>query len=107
MEDCVFCKIIKRKLSSEIIYEDDEIIAFNDIKPSAKHHVLIVPKKHIPTINEINENEQDEILVGKMVLVARDIAKKKDLEGYKLIFNVGESAGQIVFHIHLHLMSNG
>ncbi len=107
MEDCVFCKIIDKEIPSELIYEDDEIVAFNDIHPQAKHHVLIVPKKHIPKISDLNENEQDEVLVGKMFLIARDIAKKRELDGYKLQFNVGESAGQIIFHIHLHLISNG
>ena len=107
MDDCIFCKIINKEIPSEAVYEDDEIIAFNDINPKAKHHILIVPKKHIPKISDLNENEQDEILVGKMFLVARDIAKEKELDGYRLCFNVGESAGQIVFHIHLHLMSDG
>ena len=107
MTDCIFCKIANKDIDSELIYEDDEIIAFNDINPKAKHHILIIPKKHIPKISDLNENEQDEILVGKMFLVARDIAKEKKLDGYNLCFNVGESAGQIVFHIHLHLMSDG
>lgn len=104
---CLFCQIINKEIPSEIIYEDDEIIAFNDINPKAKTHVLIVPKKHINTIKDLKEDEEDEILVGKMVLVARNIAKEKNLDGYQLLFNVGKSAGQIIFHIHLHLMSNG
>ena len=104
---CVFCQIINKEISSEIVYEDDEIIAFNDINPKAKTHVLIVPKKHIDTIKDLKEDEEEEILVGKMVLVARNIAKERNLDGYQLLFNVGKSAGQIIFHIHLHLMSNG
>lgn len=107
MEDCLFCKIINKEIPSEPVYEDDEIIAFNDIHPQAETHILIVPKKHIPTINDLNEKEKDELLIGKMTLIARNIAKEKGLSGYKLQFNVGESAGQIVFHIHLHLISNG
>ena len=103
---CLFCQIINKEIPAEIVYEDDEIIAFNDINPKTKTHVLIVPKKHIDTIKELNENEADEVLVGKMVLVARNISKDKDLDGYQLLFNVGKSAGQIIFHIHLHLMSN-
>ena len=106
-EECIFCKIIGKEIPTEMLYEDDEIVAFNDINPKAKHHVLILPKKHIPTIKDLNETEQDELLVGKLVLVARDIAKERGLEGYNLQFNVGESAGQIIFHIHLHLISNG
>ncbi len=107
MDDCLFCKIINKEIPSEIIYEDDDIIAFSDINPKAKTHILIVPKKHIDTIKDLKEDEADEVLVGKMVLIARNIAKEKNLDGYQLLFNVGESAGQIIFHIHLHLMSNG
>ena len=107
MEDCIFCKIINKEIGTDFVYENDEIVAFNDIHPKAKIHILIVPKKHIPTINDLNKEEKDEILVGKMMLVARDIAKERKLSGYNLVFNVGRPAGQIVFHIHLHLMSNG
>jgi len=107
MDDCIFCKIIKKEIPSEIIYEDDDVVAFNDISPKARTHVLIVPKKHIDTIKDLKEDEADEELVGKMILAARNIAKEKNLDGYQLLFNVGKSAGQIVFHIHLHLMSNG
>lgn len=105
--DCLFCKIIAKELPSEMVFENDEIVTFKDIHPKARTHLLIVPKKHIPTINDLNETEQDELLVGKMMLVARDLAKELNLSGYNLQFNVGKSAGQEVFHIHLHLMSNG
>ena len=105
--DCIFCKIIKGELPAEKIFENEEIIAFKDINPKAKTHLLIVPKKHIPTINDLNEAEGDELLIGKMTLVARDLAQEKGLSGYNLQFNVGKSAGQVVFHIHLHLISNG
>ena len=107
MEDCLFCKIIGKEIPSELVYEDDDVVAFNDINPQADTHILIVPKKHIPMIKDLNENDQDEILIGKMFLIARDIAREKNLDGYKLQFNVGKSAGQIIFHIHLHLLSNG
>ncbi len=105
--DCIFCKIIKNEVPSEKVFENEDLIAFKDIHPKAKIHLLIVPKKHIPTINDLNESEGDEILVGKMMLVARDLAKEKGLSGYNLQFNVGKSAGQEVFHIHLHLISKG
>lgn len=105
--DCIFCKIIQKDLPSDMIFESDEIVTFKDIHPKARTHLLIVPKKHIPTINDLNETEQDELLVGKMMLVARDLAKELNLSGYNLQFNVGKSAGQEVFHIHLHLISNG
>lgn len=104
--DCIFCKIIKKEIPSENVFENEEILAFKDLHPKSKTHLLIIPKKHIPTINDLNEDEEDEVLVGKMMLVARDLAKKKKLSGYKLQFNVGKSGGQEVFHIHLHLISN-
>ena len=107
MDDCIFCKIANKEMESEFVYEDDELVIFKDINPKAKHHLLIVPKKHIDTIKELKEDEADEILVGKMVLAARNAAKELELDGYQLLFNVGKSAGQIIFHIHLHLMSNG
>ena len=103
---CLFCQIINKEIPGEFIYEDNEIVAFNDKYPKAKIHILIVPKKHIDTIKDLKEDEADEILVGKMILVAQKIAKEKNLEGYKLQFNVGEKGGQIIFHIHLHLMSD-
>lgn len=103
---CIFCKIINKEIPSNIIHEDDEVIVFKDIAPKAKTHLLVVPKKHIDTIKDLKEDEQDEMLVGKMFLVARNIAKERGLDGYKLLFNVGEAGGQVVFHIHLHLMSN-
>lgn len=107
MENCIFCKIINKEIPTTLLYENGDLVAFNDIHPRAKTHILIVPRKHIDTIKDLKEDEQDELLVGKMVLAARDIAKQKKLDGYNLVFNVGRSAGQIVFHIHLHLMSNG
>jgi histidine triad (HIT) family protein len=106
MDECIFCKIAAHKINSDIVFENDEIIAFKDLYPQAKTHILIIPKKHIDTIKDLKEDEQDEILVGKVVLVARDIAAKLGLSGYKLQFNVGRDGGQIIFHIHLHLMSN-
>jgi len=104
---CIFCKIITGDIPSARVFENEEIIAFKDIHPQAKHHFLIVPKKHIPMIKDLKENEGDGELVGRMVLAARDIAKKKELSGYRLQFNVDKSGGQEVFHIHLHLISKG
>lgn len=103
---CLFCQIINKEIPANFVYQDDEIVAFNDIHPKAKTHILIIPKKHIETIKDMNENEADEVLVGKMVLAAKKIGEEKKLDGYNLQFNVGASAGQIIFHIHLHLMSN-
>lgn len=89
-----------------MVFENDEVVAFNDINPQAKTHILIVPKKHIDTIKDIRKEDQDEVLVGKMVLAAKEIAEDKGLSGYKLQFHVGKDGGQVIFHIHLHLMSN-
>jgi len=106
MNDCLFCKIADKKIPSEVVYEDDEFVAFNDINPAAKTHILIIPKKHIDSIIEIDESQEDDALIGRLILTARNIAKNKGLTGYKLQFHVGKDGGQIIFHIHLHLMSN-
>lgn len=106
MDDCIFCKILKKEIPADIVYEDDDLIAFNDINPKAKTHILIVPKNHIDSVKELSDTDEHVILMGKMVLAAKRIAGKKNLKGYQLIYNVGKSAGQIIFHIHLHLMSN-
>ena len=105
MEDCIFCKIIAGDIPSTFIYENEDLVAFNDIHPQAKTHILIVPKKHIDMIK--NLEDEDGGLIGKMVLAARDIAKEKGLAGYQLQFNVDKAGGQEIFHIHLHLISNG
>ena len=104
MSDSIFTKIIKREIPADIVYEDDDVIAFNDISPKAPIHILIVPKRHISTINDLEEN--DATLIGTVILRAKDIAKKMviDERGYRLIFNCNEEGGQSVFHIHLHLI---
>lgn len=106
MSDCLFCKITGGEMGTSMVYENEDLAAFNDINPRAKTHVLIVPKKHIPTIIDLKEDEADEVLVGKMVLAAQKIAKKNDLSGYQLRFHVGKDGGQEIFHIHLHLLSD-
>lgn len=104
MAETIFTKIINREIPAQIVFENDEIIAINDINPQAPVHILIIPKKVIPTINDLKPEDAE--LVGKMFLVAKQIAKEKgiDQQGYRLVFNVNEGAGQTVFHIHLHLM---
>lgn len=106
VDSCLFCKIIAKEIPSSFIFENEDVVAINDIYPKAKTHVLILSKKHIATIMDLKEDEQDEMLVGKMTLAARDIAREKGLPGYRLSFNVGKAGGQEVFHIHLHLMSD-
>ncbi len=101
--DCIFCKIIKGEIPSAKVFENDKMVAFNDIKPKAKAHILIVPKKHIESIKHLEESDME--LIGKMFLVAQKIAKEKNLEGYKLVVNVGREGGQLIDHLHLHLLS--
>jgi histidine triad (HIT) family protein len=103
MEDCLFCKIIRKEIPSEIIFENEQMISFKDIRPKAKVHFLVLPKKHIHSVRELQE--EDKNLVGEMILTAQKIAEKQNLTGYKLIFNVGRKGGQLVDHIHLHLVS--
>ena len=105
MEDSIFTKIIKREIPAKIEYEDDDIIAFNDIIPQAPIHILIIPKKQIPTISDIDLD--DTLLMGKIIQTAKKIAEKKGIkeDGYRLVINCGEKAGQTVFHIHCHLLS--
>ena len=99
---CIFCDIIAGKIPSVKVYEDEEIIAFNDIHPVAPTHILIAPKKHIDSIIKLEEDDTE--LMGKLIQVGKKIAAEKNLAGYKLIFNVGKEGGQIIFHVHLHLL---
>ncbi len=101
--DCLFCKIIAGEIPSTKVYEDEDIFAFNDIDPQAPVHVLIVPKEHIASCDEVNS--QNSALVGKAFEVVAKIAKEKGLcDGYRVVNNCGDSAGQTVKHIHFHLM---
>lgn len=102
--DCLFCKIIKGEIPAKMLYEDDNVAAFNDINPQAPQHLLIIPKKHIATLNDLAP--QDNELVGQMVQAAKMLAKQLNLaeKGYRLVFNCNADAGQAVFHIHLHLL---
>ncbi len=101
---CVFCKIANRELSAEIVYEDEEIMAFKDISPAAPVHLLVIPRKHIPTLLDLNESDTE--LVGRLHLVAADLARafNVDNQGFRVIFNCGPDAGQAVYHLHLHLL---
>ncbi len=104
MSDCIFCKIIEGEIPSEKVFEDEEIFAFSDIDPRAPVHVLVVPREHIPTLNDI-KSAQDSLL-GRMVLVATQIAREKDIadSGYRILINCNKDGGQEVFHLHLHLI---
>ena len=101
-EDCVFCKIIKGEIPSTKVYEDDEIVAFNDINPIAPIHILVVPKKHILSIMEINDDK----LLGNINEVIKKIAIEKGLDqkGFRIVTNIGEDGGQAVKHVHFHIL---
>jgi histidine triad (HIT) family protein len=101
--DCIFCKIVEGKIPCEKVFENDQILAFNDINPKALVHFLVIPKKHIESVKSLTEKDKD--LIAELVLTAKGIAEKNNLKGYKLIMNVGKEGGQIVDHLHLHLLS--
>lgn len=100
---CIFCKIVKKELPSEIVYEDKRFVAFKDIHPKATLHFLIVPRKHIESVDHVEV--RDTKLMGELVLTAQKIARQQKLEGYKLQINVGRKGGQLIDHLHLHLLS--
>jgi len=102
MENCLFCKIVNKIIPSGIVFEDEDVLAFNDISPQAPAHILIIPKNHISTLEDIDENNS--ALAGKLIYTASKIAKNLKLEGYRLVLNCNEIAGQSVFHIHCHLL---
>lgn len=104
MPDCIFCKIAEGKIPADKVYEDDEVLAFEDVNPVAPVHILIIPKKHIPTLNDTTA--ADEPLMGKLLTCAKNIAEQKKLSrtGYRVVTNVMSGAGQSVFHIHVHLL---
>lgn len=105
MEECIFCKIINKQIPSDIIYEDEQIIAFNDIHPVAPIHILIIPKKHIPSLVEIEK--EDEKLIGNIYGIINKIAEAKNIKekGYRVIVNCGKDGGQEVQHLHFHLLA--
>ena len=104
MEDCLFCRIIKKEIPSDIVYEDDEILAFRDIHPVAPIHVLVIPKKHISAVTELKK--EDEALVGKIYSVINIIAESEGIKekGFRVIVNCGEDGGQAIGHLHFHLL---
>jgi histidine triad (HIT) family protein len=102
---CVFCRIVDKSQPADIVHEDDDIIVFKDIHPKAPVHVLLVPKQHIATVNDLEE--QHTALMGKLFLTAKQLADQWSIadKGYRLIVNVGRGGGQIIDHIHMHLVS--
>ena len=104
MDQCIFCRIVERTLPARIVFEDDEILAFEDVRPQAPVHILIVPRKHLASLKDATG--EDVPLLGRMLMVATQLARERGLEtrGYRTVFNTGSGAGQSVFHLHLHLL---
>ena len=104
MNDCVFCNIVNKTIPKQLLFEDSEFIAFKDVLPKAPIHMLVVTKDHIPSIHHLGDGRQE--LVGNMIYVAKRLAEKIGIgdSGYKLVFNVGHDGGQVIPHLHLHLL---
>lgn len=104
MADCIFCRIINREIPAKIVYEDEKILAFDDIRPQAPVHTLIIPKSHLASLKEADESQTE--LLGYMLLKAREIAALKGIEssGFRVVLNTGPDSGQEVFHLHFHLL---
>lgn len=100
--DCVFCKIASGEIPTDAIYEDENLIAFNDLDPQAPIHFLVIPKKHITSLATLDESDSD--LVAKIMLVIQKLAKENNLEGYRVVTNIGEDGGQSVPHLHFHVL---
>jgi histidine triad (HIT) family protein len=105
MSECLFCRISAGQIPASIVHQDERLVAFNDIDPKAPLHVLIVPRRHVPTLNDLTD--ADDRLIGEMIRRAAAIAKDRGFAegGYRAVFNCNQNAGQSVFHIHLHLLA--
>jgi len=104
MSDCIFCKIVSGEIPGDIVYQDDGVLAFRDLGPQAPVHVLVIPKRHISTINDLQSEDAE--LIGKMYLAAKKIAKQEGMDesGYRCVMNCNSDGGQTVHHIHLHVL---
>lgn len=104
MQTCLFCKIANRELPGKIVYEDDHSVAFEDINPKAPVHILIIPRRHLATL--LDATQSDDRLLGHLLLVANDIARQKGIaeRGFRLVLNCNSEGGQVVFHLHLHML---
>ena len=104
MMGCIFCKIVQKQIPAKIVYEDEKVLAFEDATPQAPVHILIIPKEHIPTVNDINESHKE--IMSALFSAVKKIAEEKGVaqKGYRLIMNTNAEAGQSVFHIHMHIL---
>lgn len=103
-KDCLFCKIANGQMDTDFLFENDRLVVFRDINPHAPVHLLIVPKRHIRSINDLTE--EDGAILSEMIMLSKEMAKKEDVNvsGYKLLYNVEKGGGQVIFHLHLHLI---
>ena len=104
MDDCLFCKIAERKIPAKIVHADEDVVAFEDINPQAPVHLLVIPRKHVTSLNEITDEHRT--MLGNLLVASRKLARARgiDATGYRVVFNTLAGAGQSVFHIHLHLL---
>ncbi len=104
MDDCIFCRVVKGTIPSQKHYEDDDVIAFDDINPQAQVHVLVIPKRHIISLDDTHES--DSSLLGKLMVVCATVARERNIvgSGYRVVANTGRAAGQTVFHLHFHVL---
>lgn len=106
MSDCIFCKIVAGELPADKVFEDDKVLVFKDINPQARVHLLVIPKQHIVSLDELDESH--DLLMAHMMRLMPGLAKEQGLdEGFRVIINTGPGGGQIVFHLHLHLLGGG
>ena len=105
MTDCLFCRMVKGEIKPDVVFEDDEVLAFRDLNPQAPLHVLVIPKRHIATLNDLEASHAS--LMGKMYLAARQVAQQEGLaeRGYRTVINCNAEAGQSVYHVHLHVLA--
>ena len=101
MSECIFCKIINGDFGTEFVYENDYAVVFKDINPKADTHLLVVPRLHVESLNELN----DEALLGKLMMTVKEVTKKLNIKSYRTVINTGKEAGQEVFHLHIHILS--
>ena len=101
MENCIFCKIANKEIPSNFLYEDEYAVAFNDLNPQAPTHILVIPKKHFASLNELD----DEKVMSALFKAVQNVTKKLGIKEYRTVINTGESAGQTVFHIHIHILA--
>ncbi len=103
MTDCIFCKILKGEFGTEFIYENEYAVVFKDINPKADIHLLVVPRLHVESLNELD----DENLLAKLMMTVKEVTKKEGINSFRTVINTGKEAGQEVFHLHIHILSGG